>query len=715
MSINKYWHIYLFISLYSISTYSSGNIDYMNMSLDELSDMPITSISSGTPKPAYKSAAVITVITAEQIKAMGATELHEILETVPGVHASIKDGVTNDYRYMIRGIQNGTNSEVLMLMDGTRMTIPSVGSTITGMELPIDAIQQVEVIRGPGSAMYGANAFAGVINIITKKSKDLNGAVTGGRVGDHNNNSGWGQYGKSINGWDMAASLQYQHSDGDGRRILNVDSQTALDTKLGTSASLAPGKMNTDYSTYDTHLSVQHKYIDAKFWAFNSTTGTRSGAYTALDPGGNFFDAQYLTDLRLSTEDLIEDFEVQTHLSYMHSDLKTEFSAYPRGAVIPTGSDGNISSKPLGLVSYPSGVNEHLGQLLQVPSIELTGIYKGFNNHIVKASGDFRYEKLTTTESRNFGPGVVDSNTLSFTNLTVGSEYLTSVTGTKYTALPNTSRSIWSAVLQDEWQILDNLHLTTGVRYDNYSDFDNTVNPRVGLVWDITSKLNTKLLYGSAFRAPSFTELYNRNGPAPPGNAKLRPETIDTVEWVMDYRPYSTIHTSANIYYYKIRDLIQIVTLPGNILNSFTNNGNQNGIGSEIEWSWQALNDLQIMGNYSWQHAINENTNALVTSVPQHHIYAAMRYNFLKDWQIQPQLNWISGRTVNYTSNGPLNDYQTIDLTLRGKKLFNRINVAASIRNMFDEKYYEEATLNIGTNLPMQGRSFYFEVSLDFN
>jgi len=79
----------------------------------------------------------------------------------------------------MRGIRNTQNSQVLMLLNGTRITTPVYGTLMTGTELPIEAIQQVEVIRGPGSALYGADAFAGVINIITKKAKDINGTALG--------------------------------------------------------------------------------------------------------------------------------------------------------------------------------------------------------------------------------------------------------------------------------------------------------------------------------------------------------------------------------------------------------------------------------------------------------------------------------------------------------------------------------------------------------
>jgi iron complex outermembrane receptor protein len=250
-----------------ISSFSSGIVcaenkvdDFFAMSPAELAATPVT-IATGTPKPIFQSAAVTTVITAEQIKSMGATELHEVLETVPGVHACLQAS-TYDYNYTMRGVRNATNSQILMLLNGTRITTPFRGTTMSSLELPIEAIQRVEVIRGPGSALYGADAFTGVINIITKKTKDIGGTIAGARVGDHSVQSGWGQYGAQWAGWDVATSLQYQHTSGDDGRIINADSQTAYDKKFGTQASHAPGPLNTRYETLNGHLAMQRKHWD---------------------------------------------------------------------------------------------------------------------------------------------------------------------------------------------------------------------------------------------------------------------------------------------------------------------------------------------------------------------------------------------------------------------------------------------------------------------
>jgi len=95
-------------------------------------------------------------------------------------------------------------------------------------------------------------------------------------------------------------------------------------------------------------------------------------------------------------------------------------------------------------------------------------------------------------------------------------------------------------------------------------------------------------------------------------------------------------------------------------------------------------------------------------------LYAAVVWHFLPQWQLQPQLNWIGGRTSLSGDNRELGDYETVDLTLRGKKLFRHVNLAASLRNAFDADAREPAAMRLPENLPLQGRNFYFEASLEF-
>lgn len=689
--------------------------DYFSMTPAELSAIPVT-IATGTPKPNFRSAGSISVITAEQIRTMGATELHEILETVPGMHASIQP-VTNDYHYSIRGIANESNSQLLMLLNGTRITSPFRGAMESGVDLPVAAIERVEVIRGPGSALYGADAFAGVVNIITKKAKDINGTQLGVRAGNWDTQSGWGQHGTQWAGWDIAASVQYSHSAGDNGRIIQTDNQSLIDTELSplgiTPASQAPGAMNTQFKSLNSHLNLQRKHWDIGFWALNSfDVGTKSGFSGALDRTGSGNGSQYLGDVRFSTEDMFDEWEFLAHLSYLHSDIDALVHFLPANTTVLIGPTGDVDFvRGRQFSRFSDGLIDNIAYTQRIPSIELSSVYKGLDNHLFKLGAGFRYEEITPHHRTNNGVGVTDGSN---PPALVGSD-LTDVSGTNFAFLKDTNRTIASLFLQDEWQIADDWHLTSGFRYDEYSDFGGTVNPRFALAWDVNEQLTSKLLYGKAFRAPSFTEQGTQNNPILLGNRNLAPETINTVEWAIDYRPFSSLRTGLNLYYYYIEDLIATKPI-SNMLSQYSNVGDQEAYGTELSWDWQPAEQWRLSGNYAWQNSRSDITKQRVTGVPEHHVYFAAIWQFMAQWQFQSQLNWVGGR-VNAPSIFPkesIEDYETIDFTLRGKKLWGHLNLAASLRNAFDADYLEPARSDRPFNLPMPGRSFYLEASVDF-
>ena len=701
------------IIYYSVNPSIAGEIDYFSMSPAELAETTVT-IATGTPNPISHAAAVTSIVTSDQIKAMGATELHEVLETIPGFHASIQTALY-DYSYSVRGIRNATNSQLLMMMNGSRLNLPFRGSSITHFELPLEAIERIEVIRGPGSALYGADAFAGVVNIITKKGKDIDGTKLGVRAGDGNTQSGFAQHSAEWAGWNIGSSFQYQHTDGDGDRMIYRDLQTVKDNAFGTRASHAPNKYQGGYETLDAHLNLQRKHWDIDFWSFTSLNSqTRAGANSVLDTMGKGDGQQFLTDIRFSTEDWLEDLELTSHLSYLYANFQAGFQIYPDNAQLPINPDGNISgsSNPkLPKTLFPQGVNNNLGRIENMPSIELGAIYKGLDQHLIRFLTGFRYESISTKEGRNYGSGIV--NGLNPPKVIGGA--LTDITNTPYVYLPNSHRSIWSAALQDEWQFADDWQLTAGVRYDNYSDFGSTVNPRVALIWDINNQLTTKLLYGKAFRAPSFSEQFNQNNPVLIGNKNLKPETINSIEWAMDYRPLNSLRTAFNFYYYEIKNQITAVPDVGKPSATFQNSGNQHGYGGEFEWQWQIIDDLRFSGNYAWQNARNSQTHNRVTYVPEHHVYAQLDWQFMPKWSIQPQINWIGGRVAPVTDTRNLSDFQTVDMTLRGKEFFGHLNLAASVRNVLNaHNNFEPAANSYPQNIPWSGRMFYFEASVKF-
>ncbi len=292
-------------------------------------------IVTGIKQPIAQAPAVATVITAKDIKEMGATDLDEVLEAVPGLHVARNSA---GYRpiYTFRGIFSQYNSQVLVLINSipiTNLFVGDRGQVWGGM--PVQAIDRIEVIRGPGSAIYGANAFAGVINIITKTAQDINGTEIGGRVGSFDRRDGWALHGGTWAGFDIALMLEYGDTEGQ-RRIIDADAQTSFDNLFGTNASLAPGPVNLQRKNLDVRLDIARGD-----WRLRAglqrrwDVGTGAGVADALDPNGRFASNRWNADLTYHNPAFVtKNWDVTAQLSYLDTSQKVTRAAklFPPGA-----------------------------------------------------------------------------------------------------------------------------------------------------------------------------------------------------------------------------------------------------------------------------------------------------------------------------------------------------------------------------------------------
>lgn len=670
-------------------------------------------IATGSSKPVYKAPAVASVITAKQIKEMGATTLDDVLETISGLHIALSAVNRLDSVYSIRGIHTGMNAQVLMLMNGIPFPYVYTGARPALFNLPITAISRVEVLRGPGSAVYGADAYSGVINIITKDGSEIDGSHIGLRSGSFDSNELWLQHGNSYGKWDIAFSFNYTETDGDTGRKISSDLQTTFDQAFGTNASLAPGSLSTRYTTFDTHLEIKRGNWGLRLWNWKlEDAGIGAGGAQALDPDGRQDTNQFLADLSYRNDQLLQDVELEITTSYLHRKTETEFTLLSAGATIPIGSDGNLDfAAPAGIVSFSDGLFGYPGGTDNQLNFDLAVIYSGFSSHNIRLGGGLKYLRYHPEESKNFGPGVIDG-TQSPVN---GS--LTNVSDTPYAFSPTQSRTLRYFSVQDEWTFAPDWELTSGVRYDHYSDFGPTFNPRIALVWSARYNLTAKLLYGSAFRAPSFSELTGKNNPVSLGNPDLDPETIETYELAFDYRPTFDIQTNLSLFAYQAKDLISIVQDDGATTKTAQNAKDQDGYGFEIEANWQATDNLDVSASYAWQHSEDKQTDQRVADAPRQQIYLSSHWQFIDGYHLSPQIIWIGDRARAATdTRSEIDDYTLVNLTLRIDSVLNKnFQLAISCRNIFDEDAYEPSSGTIADDYPLASRSVWVELSYRFD
>lgn len=656
-------------------------------------DEEILSIATGANQPVARAPAVASVITSTQIREIGATDLNQILETIPGLHVAHSTRAYNPI-YIIRGIYSETNPQVLTLVNGIPITNVFMGdrSQVWG-GMPIKDIARIEVIRGPGSAVYGADAFSGVINIITKNAGDIDGTEIGARTGSFNSKDVWLLHGKEYGGIKAAFSLEYGSTDGQ-RETITADAQTSLDTLFGTSASLAPGPVNLGRKYLDGRLDFAlHDWRLRLGYQGRRDVGTGAGVAQALDPAGDNKSDRFNADLsyRLTT---VRNWDTTAELSYFNTSARSNLVLFAPGAFGGTFPDG--------IIGNPDVYERHT-------RFGVSSFYTGWDKHRVRlGAGHNQSDLYRVNEGRNytFAPGGIPVPLGSVIDVSDSAAFVR-----------EELRQVTYAFIQDEWSFARDWNLTAGVRQDHYSNFGDTTNPRAAIVWQTDYNLTTKLLYGRAFRAPSFAELYNINNPVVLGNPSLKPETIDTLELAFDYEISDKVRTGLNLFQYRMRDIIRFVTdsAPATTITA-QNSGDQQGQGLEFELNWSPVNTLRFTGNYAFQRAEDKRTGTNPGNSPHHQAYLRANWRTLPNLSINPQVKWISDRSRAAGDTRPaLDGYTLVDLTLRySPSLHNgKLEFATSVRNMFDANA-KEPSLSPGlipSDFPLAGRNFYLEAA----
>jgi len=673
----------------------------LEMSIEELIKVKVTTIATGAEQSTDKAAAVVSVITAQEIEAMGARTLEEVLETVPGLHIARNNAF---YRpiYTIRGISSARNPEVLLLINGIRINNTFEGNPdVAWVGMPINGIARIEVIRGPGSALYGADAFAGVINIVTKTQDAIKGTESGARVGSFSTQEAWVLHGGQYAGFNVAATVEYQETDGT-QEIIAEDAQTQYDKRLDTHASLAPGTVNLSQRTLDARLDLTKGHWQWRTgYQERRHLGTGSGMAQALDPEGHFADDRFNTDLTYHNPTLTTYWDITAQVSYFRTAL------YPEGTIrfLPRGAFGG--TYPEGYISNPGVSEAHSG-------IDLSGFYSRFHPHLLRIGAGYRYDDMYQTTSRkNYG-----MNPATGLPPPPGSPVI-DVTDTPYVFVPEKSRSLTYSFLQDTWTVNSAWELTGGIRYDNYSDFGNTLNPRLALVWQTLPHLTSKLLYGRAFRAPSFAELYITNNPVMLGNPQLRPETINTWELAFDYRATERLRLTSNLFTYDLKD--KILYLPDKDKGGAKaqNVGQWQGRGLELEARWTVTDRLSVLANYAYQKATDKQTDDDIGDYPRQTAYLRTDWLFMPQWSLDLSANWVADRQRVHGDTRPaIADYTTVDLTLRYQEAKERgLGFAVSVRNALDADAREPSqgpNASIPYDLPLAGRNYFIELRYQF-
>src|SRR5574337_562640 len=308
------------------------------------------SIATGSVQPVARAPAIASVITAADIEAIGARTVEEALVMVPGLHVSRSSLIYNPI-YSFRGIQTQFNPQVLVLVNDVPQTSIFGGDRGNAWgTVPVELISRIEVMRGPGSALYGADALTGVINIVTKTPEELKGSRLYGSYGSYQSTEGTATHAVAEGPVQYMAFVHVGRTDGPDQTV-RADQQTGWDHRFGTSASKAPGPLNLSVRAVDAGFDMRFDdFIFRGSWKKRMDVGTSVGVASALDPNGNGWGDRYNLDLGWHNATSFKDWDLSLRATYDDANEQADLTLLPAGAAFPP------------ISSFPNGILGDLGK-----------------------------------------------------------------------------------------------------------------------------------------------------------------------------------------------------------------------------------------------------------------------------------------------------------------------------------------------------------------
>lgn len=629
--------------------------DLTDLSPEQLMQLSVPTVVSASKfeQKATAAPSSTTVVTSDEIKRYGYRTLGDLLASVPGFYVSYD----RNYQFLgTRGVNLGDfNSRILLLVNGHRVNndLNDAAFVDTAFILDLDLVDRVEIIRGPGSVLYGNNAFFGVINVITRQGKQVDGVEGAGTYGSFNEYSGRVTVGKQFTN-----GLQFMFSG----TLYNSDGPENLFYK--------------EFNTPSQNNGIAHNKDDDGSGSFFGSVSykdfTLEGAYIDRVKGNPT--AQFATvfnDPRLRTDDdrgyvtlkyahkFDHDWDVSADVYYDRSDFAIN---YP-------------------LPSQLFREQQH-GQWV---GTEVLVNKKIFDRHILTFGAEGRDDFQQDQHVVNPVTGDVAADV-------------------------RTSRRNYGIFGQGDFMIFTNLHVNAGVRYDQYGHFDPSVSPRAALIYNPFAETTLKFIYGTAFRDPNFLELSDLRF------QDIKPEKITSYEIVYEQGINQHLRSSVSGYYNQMDDLIDFQNGAFTNFNAetlgteLTLEGKwQAGIQTRLSYTLQHSQNRQTHDGLvdSPTHMVKFNV-----SVPLWKdkvfgglevLYNSSRHTVFGD---------LSGDTLT-GADAP--GYAVVNFTLFSQNLVKNLEMSASVYNILNSGYYDPSSRFHQQNVIRQdGRTFRLKLTYRF-
>jgi iron complex outermembrane receptor protein len=625
------------------------------------------SAASKHAQPQREAPSAVTVVTREEIRRFGYRTLAEVLRSVRGFYIS---GDRNYDNVGVRGfLRPGDYSDrVLLLVNGHTYNNDVYWQSYLGQDFGIDleAVDHIEVIRGPGSALYGGNALFAVINVVTTTGAENPGVHTLAETG-----SFWRKRGQASVGHVTEGGLDVFASGS----VLDVDGPE----ELFYPAFDSPATHNGIARNADAERALKF-FSSARYGDFTLQGGTNSreqhvptGAYgtTFGDTGTKTVDQRRFAEA--SYEHLLpEDVELTTRLFY---DGMRYNGTYIYGAGPTRTKNKDLSS------------SDWFGT-------EIRARRRLFEGNAITAGTEYTYHPHVVQENFDVPSGIT---------------YLHDVR----------SFGTLGIYAQDEWLVVPNVTLIGGLRFDRYYDRIQQLSPRVAGVWTPLPTTAVKLLYGNAFRPPNLYEefyAYPSVGIRSLANPGLDPERITTYEGVLDQTLWGRAQASLALYRYDISDLIEQVrvTVPGysGRVLQFQNTGSAIAHGAEAEVRVPLPRSAAGRIAYSIQDARDAQDHVLSNS-PKHLGNVGLLVPLAAGISAGAELIVVGPRRT--LGGAHLETARILNLNLIYATPIRGVDLTCGLYNLLDQSYPDPAPASlIEDRVPQDGFTFRLQLEYAF-
>jgi len=645
---------------------------------------------------------MVSVLHGRDLLARGKRTVYDALELIPGVELS--RSIDGQLQVIVRGVgKTFSSGKVKFLLNGAPFNT-TLNAVSTALVIPLEHVDRIEVIRGPGSVIYGEFASIGVINIITNKEKGNDEVFS--RLGSEGRSyTVGGQLHQDFDDGKSSMTVSFSQYETDGAKV-NSGPDILTGTPINGTYSNAPGDVNNaeldrslvlglDYDDY----KVSWQFIERGFGDGFGISGALSSDHTKL-----------VRTLAMQTFEVERPWNIGVDLSarfklgwsnYVFDSEEAEL--FPPGYVYPFPAPGGTT--------FPNGV-------LAAPNYVEDKYYMGFE---AKYKGIDEHDLLFGVEASR----TVQGETYAQRNYNVDSSgHLVTAPNQIYTGAENwlaegQSRRVIGVYTQDQYSFTNKLMFTGGFRYDNYDDVGGDFTPRIATVYQYSDVQTFKAQYAQSFRPPTFLEMNVQNNAVVEGNPDLKSEQLNSFELGYVFNNGMTV-ARATAFWYNLKNLISVDTT----LRTYTNKSEIHARGVELEYTKQLSHKIKLDSNLSFIDA-KLGDDSRVPGVASVTGNVGLLWQPRAEYALSAQFRVVGPRKRETGDNrSSLGSFGTLDLTGSAYNQFvHGFTLRAMVKNALDEEVkYPSFLVNTPAgriptyrnDLPQPGRTYELQVMYEF-